>query len=271
MNGLLKKGWDMTVRHKYVVVLLFLYRLMWGFFLYRFVDAVAAPLLARFPSGHPNPDAAELFLIEARFRLMKTGLADETLWLLGGLFLVRMVLTPLLSSGVYYSFHHSDGKGGTKVLSGMRAAWKPVALLYGLEKAALLLPAFWLLPLAEARLAATPSLADWLIGLAPYAAAWAAGGFVLHLLFQFMQFGAVAREGALKGLTSALRKLGPLIAVSLILFGIGLAVSLTAWAVTLLWSGFAAIALHQGFHFLRSLLVLWTAASQYELWHTANS
>ncbi len=267
MRQLLKKGWDMAVRHKYVLVLLFLYRLLWGFFLYRFIDSVVTPVLARYPDEHPNSDAAHLFLIEAQFRLLKTDLVNEVLWMLGGLLLMRMVLTPLFNAGVYYSFHHSTEGDGTRVLSGMRRVWKPVTLLYWLENALILLPAVWLLPLAKDRFFSEPSLSVWLQGLLPYAAAWMAWGLVQHLLFQFMQFGAVSREGIIKGLGLALRRALPLLGITFILLGIGLAVSAAAWAVSLLLSGFIAVALHQAFHFVRSLLTLWTAASQYQVWY----
>lgn len=266
MNARLKKGWDMTLRHKYVLVLLFLYRLLWGFFLYRFVDAIVTPILARYPSDHPNADAARLFLIEAQFRILKTDLLNETMLWLGGLLLLRMILTPMLNAGVYYSFHHSADREGTYVLSGIRRAWKPVTVLYWLESALTALPAFWLIPLARDRFYSESSIADWLQGLIPYAGLWLVWGFLLHLLSLFMQFGAVSKEGVLNGIGQAVRKGLPLIAVTLAMLGIGIAVSLAASAVGLLWSGFLAVVLHQAFHFVRSLLTLWTSASQYYVW-----
>lgn len=271
MRGILKKGWDMAVRHKYVLVLLFLYRLLWGFFLYRFIDSVITPILARYPDEHPNSDAAQLFLIEAQFRLLKTDLVNEVLWMLGGLLLLRMVLTPMLNAGVYYSFHHAVDGEGTRVLYGMKHAWRPVTLLYWLENTLVLLPAIWLLPLFKELFFSEPSVSAWVQGLLPYASAWLVWGFALHLLFQFMQFGAVSREGILKGLSLALRKALPLLSITLIMLGIGLAISAAAWAVSLLWSGFIAVMLHQAFHFIRSLLTLWTAASQYQVWSETRS
>jgi hypothetical protein len=271
MRRLLKKGWDMAIRHKYVLVLLFLYRLLWGFFLYRFIDSIVTPLLARYPDEHPNSDAAHLFLIEAQFRLLKTSLVDEVLWMLGGLLLLRMIITPLLNAGVYYSFYHAVEGEGTRVLFGIGRAWKPVSLLYGLETGLVLLPAVWLLPLAQSLFLSESSLTSWLQALLPYALTWAVWGFLLHLAFQFMQYGAVSREGILKSLRLALRRALPLLAITLMMFSIGLAVSLAAWAISLLLSGFIAVVFHQAFHFIRSLLHLWTAASQYQIWYEARS
>jgi hypothetical protein len=270
MRKWLSLGWNMTVRHKYVWVLLFLYRLLWGFFLFRLVDSIVTPVLQRYPDLHPNADAIPLFLIEAEFRLLRTDLVDDLLWLFAGLLLVRMVLTPLLNAGVYYSFHHS-GEGSTQVLSGIRNAWKPVTLLYWLENALALLPAVWLLPLGKDRLMSAGSAAHWLQGLLPYAAGWLVWGFILHFMFQSMQFGAVTREGLGKGALRALSRAFPLIMVSLAMIGIGFAASAVVSAVSLIWSGLAAVVVHQAFQFVRALLSLWTAASQFMVWRERES
>jgi len=266
VRNTLSKGWDMTRRHKYVLVVLFLYRLLWGFFLYRFIDSIVSPVLSRYPDNHPNSDAVQLFLIEAQFRLLKTDISDEVLWTLAGMFLIRMLLTPLLNAGLFYSFRHSDESQGTRVLAGIRRAWKPVTALYWLENAAALLPAAWLVPLARTRFAAEPSLPDWALGLLPYALGWIAWSFAVHLLFQFMQFSAASGHSIPGGLLRACRQALPLLAVTLTIIGAGFAASLVVTTASLLSTGFAAVVLHQAFQLVRSLVTLWTAASQFELW-----
>lgn len=266
----ISRGWDMTVRHKYVGVLIFIYRLMWGFLLFRFVDSVVTPVLARYPDLGPGKDAAALFLIEAEFRLLRTDLADPLLWMLGGMLAVRMIVTPLINAGLFYSFHHAnvtvEDKRGTRMLAGMRQRWKPIVLLYGIENALILLPAVWLLPLAKSHFFAAASASGWLRELLPYAAAWLVWGFVLHLLFQCMQFAAAGRESIAKGAARALARAWPLLAVSLALAGIGLAASAALSVVTVVWSGLLAVVLHQSFHLIRALLAVWTAASRYAAW-----
>ncbi|WP_027091878.1 hypothetical protein [Cohnella thermotolerans] len=266
MRKWIGKGWNTTRRHKYVVIVLFLYRLLWAFFLYRFIDSVVTPVLARYPDNHPNSDSVHLFLIEAQFRLLKTDLANDFLWLLAGMFLIRMVLTPLLNAGIFYSFRHSEDSQGTRVLAGIRHAWKSVSILYWAENAAILLPLFWLLPLAKSRFLAEPSIEDWARHLLPYALAWVVWSYAVHLLFQFMQFSAASGDSIPGGLWRACRRALPLIAVSLTILGIGLAASLVVTTASLFWTGFAAVALHQGFQLVRSLIALWSAASQFELW-----
>lgn len=270
MKDWLGRGWDMTMRHKYVGVLIFVYRLTWGFFLYRIIDAVVTPVLARYPDIHPRKDAAALFLIEAEFRLLRTDLADPLLWLLASLLVLRMVLTPIINAGLFYSFHHVhqslEDKSGTRILSGMRTAWKPIVLLYGIEHALIALPAVWLVPMAKAQLYQPGSAGQFLLQMLPYAAAWLAWGFVMHLLFRCMQFGAASQTGIASSIKQALVRSWPLIAVTLILAGIGLAASALLSVVTVVWSGLLAVVLHQAFHLIRALLAIWTAASQYAAW-----
>lgn len=270
MKMWISRGWNMTLRHKYVGVLIFVYRLTWGFLLFRFVDSVVTPVLSRYPDLGTGSNAAALFLIEAEFRLLRTDLADPLLWMLGGMLAIRMMITPLINAGLYYSFHQAnmtrDDKSGTRVLAGIRQRWKPIVLLYGIENALILLPAVWLLPEAKSRFFASASPSGWLLEMLPYAAGWLVWGFILHLLFQCMQFAAAGRESIAKGAARALSRSWPLLAVSLSLAGVGLTASAVLSVVTVVWSGLLAVVLHQTFHLIRAWLAIWTAASRYAAW-----
>jgi hypothetical protein len=85
MKQHLKAGWSLTVRHIYVIIVLFVYQLLWGFFLYRLVDGLIVPLLRRYPGSGMPASAARLYLYEAEFRLMKTDLIQPYLWTFAGL------------------------------------------------------------------------------------------------------------------------------------------------------------------------------------------
>ncbi len=272
MKEWLGKGWNMTLRHKYVGVLIFLYRLLWGFFLFRLIDTVVTPVLARYPDLHPNSDAIPLFLIEAEFRLLRTGMLDSLLWLLLGLLCIRMIITPIINAGLYYSFYHAEeGKNGTRVVNGIRRVWKPVILLYAVEHAVLLLPAWWVLPLARNLVYSTGIGMHAMQELLPYAVGWLIWGFAVRLVFRCLQFGVAAGRGLKAGFTWALQRAFPLLAVTLMMAGIGLAASAAVSAVTLIGSGFIAVLIHQASHFIRSILSLWTAASQFSVWKERES
>lgn len=133
MKQHLLQGWKLSTRHFSIVILLFLYQLLWGFFLYRCVNSIVMPLLKRYPDTMPSDSAVKLFLMEAQFRLVKTDLIEPYLWMLGALFLSRMLMTPFIHAGLLYSIHHTRDERGTHFLRGIRQAWKLYSAFTQLE------------------------------------------------------------------------------------------------------------------------------------------
>ncbi|MDQ0063886.1 hypothetical protein [Paenibacillus harenae] len=271
MKIYMKQGWQLAVKHFHLIILLFLYQLLWGFFLYRFIDSVVSPLLRRFPADYPSDTAVHLFLTEAQFQLLKTDILMPYVWMLGGLFVIRMLLTPLFNAGLFYSLHHSStrsggatGGGGTKFIEGIRKAWKPVMLLYWLEAVLALAPAWWVLPHTLEAYLQGDSTADLLQAVLPGAGLWLLWGSLLHLLFLAMQLGAASNEGILHSLWRALRHIVSYAAISLVMWAIGAGLGLLITSVSLLWAGLFALVLHQGYNLVRTLVRVWTIASQYE-------
>ncbi|MEK3884085.1 hypothetical protein [Paenibacillus sp. PL2-23] len=259
-------GWRLTFKHMNMILILFLYQLLWGFLVYRAIDDIVAPLLRRFPADAPTEQAVQSFLAEAQFQLFKTDLIQPYLWLLGGLFLARMLLTPLFNAGLFYSIHHqhSRSEGGTRVLEGIRKAWKPVMLLYWISCALMLAPAWWLAPSwmdALLHLGATPSL---LTEIVPGAGLWLLWITIIHLLFLSMQFGAVSGEGVLPALWQSVRRFFSYAAISLMMWGITALLGLAVSSMSMVWAGLFALIVHQGYPLIQTLLRVWTIATQYQ-------
>ncbi|MFD1957117.1 hypothetical protein ACFSL6_23850 [Paenibacillus thailandensis] len=267
MRSYMKQGWRIAVKHMYVIVLLFLYQLIWGFFLYRYVESAVTPLLRRWPAAAPNDYAVSIFLSEAQFQLVKTSLATPYLWLLGGLLAARMLLTPLFNAGLLYSIHHARDDGGTRFFEGIHRSWRTVGLLYLAQMALTAAPALWLAPKAAQAFRSSGSIAEIASQLAPGAAGWLLWSVALHLLSLAMQFGVVSGAGAFQALGTALRRLLPYAALTVAMWGISLMTGLLATFVSLLWVGLFALILHQGYSFIRTLLKVWTLAAQYESLH----
>jgi hypothetical protein len=267
----LKQGWQLAVKHFYLVILLFLYQLLWGFFLYRFIDSVVTPLLRRYPSDYPSEAAAHLFLTEAQFQLFKTDLITPYVWTLGGLMVLRMLLTPLFNAGLFYSMNHTRLDGGTRFLEGIRKNWKPVVLLYWMESVLSLAPAWWLLPRGLDALLQSSSIPDLLGTVLPGAGLWLLWGTLLHLLFLAMQFGATSGEGVFRSLWKALRNFLSYAAISLIMWGIGAAAGLVVTGLSMLWAGLFALILHQGYYLIKTLMKVWTIAAQYDCLQTKQT
>lgn len=264
----LKQGWQLAVKHFYLVILMFLYQLLWGFFLYRFIDSVVSPLLRRYPSSYPSETAAQLFLTEAQFQLFKTDIISPYVWTFGALLVARMLLTPLFNAGLFYSLNQVRSDGGTRFLEGIRKAWKPVVLLYWIEAVLSLAPAWYLLPRSLDALLESGSVPELLQAVLPGAALWLLWGTLLHLLFLAMQFGAASGEGVFRSLWRALRNFISYGALSLVMWGIGAAAGLAVTSLSMLWAGLFALILHQGYHLIRTLMKVWTIAAQYDCLQT---
>lgn len=264
MKIYMKQGWRLAVKHFYLVLLLFLYQLVWGFFLYRYIDSVVSPLLRRFPSAAAYEHATQAFLTEAQFQLFKTDLVSPYLWLLGSLFIARMLMSPLFNAGLLYSISYQMREGGaTRFLEGIRKAWKPVMLLYWLESVLIIAPAWWMIPRAMNALLQSDSLPDLLLALLPNAALWMLWGTVLHLLFLAMQFGAVSTMGILPALWHSIKHFISYAAISLVMWAAGAALGLVVTSLSLLWAGLLALIIHQGYHLMRTLIKVWTIAAQF--------
>ncbi|ASS67823.1 MULTISPECIES: hypothetical protein [unclassified Paenibacillus] len=273
MSTYLKQGWRLTVKHLAVAVALFLYRLLWGFFLYRYVDSIIGPLLRRYPGANePSQGADALFWAEAQFRLMKTDLAQPVLWTLAALLLSRMIVTPLINAGLFYSIHHTAAghEGGTLFLQGMRKAWKPVLLLYWAETLLAAAPLWWLGSRARDVVKNGSSLQEIAVSILPWAAAWLLWIGVLHLLSLSLQFGAVSRLKVSASLSAACRRLLPMAGLSLILLLFSGIIGAGFSAAAMAWAGLAALVIQQAYHLVRTLLDLWLLTSQYACWEDSR-
>ncbi len=264
----MKQGWRLMIKHFYIIILLFLYELLWGFFLYRTIEGVVVPLLKRYPDSYGSVGAVQLFLTEAQFQLLKTDLVRPYIWLFAGLLAGRMLITPFLNAGLFHSLHHTTDDSGTHFFKGIRSAWKPIALLYLIETALVLAPLFWLLPRALTALLNSGSMLDMLHIIGPWAGAWLAWAVLLHLLFLAMQFGSVSGSGAMRSLWSSILNFLPFAGISIIMWGIGALLSLTLVTVSLVWAGLIALILHQGYQLIRTIMKVWTVAAQYDVWQS---
>lgn len=268
MKTFVINGWNRTVRHFGIIVVLFVYQFLWGFFLYRAIDGVLVPFLKRYPDPLAAKGAVELFLIEAQFRIMKTDLLAPYGLTLAGLLAVRMLLTPVINAGLFHSLQHATKERGTTFLAGIRSAWKRIAFIYAAELALILTPLAWLLPIARRAFFASDGWDDLFRTLLPAASAWLLWCLLVRLVSLGMQFGAAAGDGVLPSLSVTIRSLPAAAAAALTVWAIGAAAGLVSTAVSMVWAGLLAIILHQAQPFFRTWFKVWTYAAQYEAWRS---
>ncbi|MHA6482018.1 hypothetical protein ACX1C1_08945 [Paenibacillus sp. strain BS8-2] len=265
MKTHISQGWRLTFKHFHLVLLLFVYQLAWGFYLYRAVDEIVSPLLRRLPAVGSSSEVMRHFVTEAQIQLFKTDLIEPYLWTLAILFIIRMLLTPLFNAGLFYSFHEQSRSGGTtRFLEGIKRTWKPLMLLYAVQASLTAAPGIWLLPRGLDALVYSASYEELALTLLPGALAWIVWGTLLHLLFLAMQFGAAAGEGIFVSLWRSIRGFLPYMTVSLVMWGIGAGLGLAVSSLSVVWAGLIALIVHQGYYFVKTLVKVWTIAAQFD-------
>jgi hypothetical protein len=271
MRSYAKLGWSTARRSWFLLLLLFLYQYAMGFTLFKYVKATVVPLLHRYPGGELSESASRLFWMEAEFQLSKTGLITPYLWTFAIFVLIRMIVTPLINGGLYYTLTHNDGSQRKAFMQGVRKYAKPFLLLYALQALVTLTPLFWAVPRA---VEAASVSSDWVsigVSLLPYLFGWLAYQGVLELVFMYIGFGIVGGQGGWAGLGIVVRKALPAISLALATFGITVAIGLAAAALSLWWAGFLAVLIHQSYPLVRTLLKLWAISAQHHLWNDSKT
>ncbi|MBD0381948.1 hypothetical protein [Paenibacillus sedimenti] len=266
MKSYMKSGFVAAMQQPFAVIALFLYQMGWGALLYKLVQSVLVPLMHRFPGGGQPKQAMQLFLAEGQFQLLKTDLSHSYLWWLAALLGARMLLTPMLNACVYYSLTHRHQNAGYRFFKGIKELTIPFLITYLVRIALSLLPLVWLFPKAQTIFSHTASydeavlqLLPWLLGLLCY-------GFLLNLLFMYVQFAIAARIGIISTLITFFRHSLPIIGLALLILLVsGLLAGITVTA-TYIWAGLVALIIYQLFPLFNMFLQMWAITSQYQLW-----
>lgn len=265
-------GWTALKSQFPSVIILFLYQLLWGLFLYRLVDTAVTALLQRYPDPPPTALSKLLFLLEGQMNLWSNPEVRLYCWLLAGMIVLRMILTPLIQAGIFYGFTPAENRNpGFPLFRGMKEFGKPVILFYAMELVLTLLPAFWIVPRL---LSLWPGLtgmelpmATWLTGLG-LILGWFIYGWFIRQCLLFVQFGYLFKAGVWNSLLACFRTLLQGISISLILGAFGLILFLVFGTASWIWTGMLALILQQAYPLFRCTFKVWKIASQFHLWQS---
>lgn len=264
MFGILKKGWSAAWNQPFLLAVLFLYRFAWAFVLFRIAKSHVVPLLARYPNPGGPPDGSQLYLMEAQFRLGKTDLAADYLWVLLVLAGIRMLLTPLFNAGIFYSLVHTRLNTGYRFFKGMKALGPVFALYYSAQMALTLLPLLWIAPHFRSLNDLSDLLAEPAKALL-YGLLYAAYGYLIRLLFLHLQFGRAEEQPFLRTLLRALASALPVLGTALLLLLLSGVLSTGVFAATLWDAGIWTFLLYQAYTFVRTFLSLWGITAQHQV------
>lgn len=257
----------------FLLLLLYLYRFIWSFILIKWIQSIVIPLLQRYPRDALTADHAQLYLAESQFQLLKTSLATPYIYWLIGLILIRMIATPLLNAGIYYSIHHQELEAGYRFFKGIRQLAKWYLLYYWIHAALLAAPALWLWPRLKQITAAYPILDQrWIAAILPFVAAYLVYGFVLRNGFIYLQLGKVNEQHWLRALYINVRHLLPIFGIAILLLLITAGTTTLFSSISWIWASFWAIIVYHIYSLLRTFLDLWGITAQHSLFaHKTNT
>ncbi|OPH49006.1 hypothetical protein BC351_37890 [Paenibacillus ferrarius] len=265
MTSYIKSGFLAALAQPFATIILFVYQMGWGILLYKLVQGVLVPLMHRFPGADQPKEALQLFLAESQFQIMKTDLIYPYLWWLAALLLLRMLLTPLLNSGVYYSLTHSEQNAGYRFFRGIKELMLPFLLAYITRITLTAAPLIWLLPKAQSLFTHSTSFEEAALQLLPWLAGMLVYGFLLHLMFMYIQFALAGNLGVLSTVITFIRFSLPIMGIALILLcSAGLLAGIT-FTATYLWAGLVALIIYQLFPLFHIFLQIWAITSQFKL------
>jgi len=258
----LKDGFGAAWREPFLLFALFLYRFAWGFFLYRMIADTIIPLLHRYPAENAPAGDIRMFLIEAQIRVSRTDIVGEYLWGLLAVLAIRMLATPLLHAGIFYSLTHKHTGAGYRFFKGMKAKGGPFFLLYAARLLFTLLPAYLLLPKLIPLASDLSLLSQNKWTLLAYGVGFLIYSYLLYLLLLHLQFGKSYGQGLASTLIGTLGTLFPMMGVASLLIGLSALMSGAVLAAVMINAGFWTFILYQAYQFVRCFFSLWGITTQ---------
>lgn len=267
------RGWHSMKEQFYILILLFIYRLFWGYFMYKFIKSAVVPVLLRYPDADAGGSSIGrlLYYIEGQAALHTDPDVRQWLWLLLALTLLRLLLSPFIRAGLLHELHQERaGERGLFFFPGMKRYGLPVLLFSLVEWALALLPLYWLLPKMYRLL--LNGILDYplLLALAPYVLGWLVYLFLIRKLLLYMQFGYTAGTGMFTSLLICLKVLLHSIGISVIIGAGSLVTLILCSAAALFCPGLPALLLRQAAPLPSTLFKMWGIAAQYHLWSSKS-
>lgn len=271
MRTSITRGWQSMKEQSYILILLFIYRLLWGYFLYGFVRSAIVPILQLYPDSDAGGSEIGrlLYLIEGQASLHSDPAIRGWLWMLVGLIILRLLLSPFIRAGLLHELHQErEGKRGLFFFPGMRLYGLPVLIFSIIEWVLALLPIYWFAPVIYELLLSSIVDSSFLLQFAPYLLIWLIYVFILRLFLLYMQFGYTSGTGMFSSLFICFKSLVPAIGISLVLGTGSLLLLLVCGLSGIFWPGLPALLIRQISPLPFTLFKMWTLSGQYHLWRS---
>ena len=267
----IRNGWTSAGKQFPVAILIFLYQLVWGMFLFKILHNIIIPVLQRYPDPGPGELSRYLFLMEGQLGLESNSGLKLYAAIILGLALIRVIVTPLIRAGIYHSLleEHEHQGAGWLFFEGICKRWRVVSLFYLAELLISLAPAYWIVPKLLSKLSQLLS-ADYqtLIYAALLLLGWGIWVYIMKRCLEYMLLGSLSRTGMINSLIWCIRKFPQVALISILLGLVSLALGASFTAGSWIWTGMLGLVIHQIYPLLSSFLGIWQIGSQFHLWRS---
>lgn len=266
----LKDGLQLTRGQSFAIGVMFLFQFIWSVLFYRFIQQHVVAIMQRFPPQQLSADHVNLFVNESALRLFETNLAIPVLWSLLAFILIRCIITPILTAGIYDSLH-SDGPRGTIFIQGIKRLCGSFTLLFWIRNLLIAIPLYWLIPVTTQRLLQADSYVSLVTLFLPILLGMMIYSSLLKLIFMYMQLAKTTNTGMFHAILVSFRHLLPICGLALVIFSISSLCGLLIFAAGMYWAGFLVLLLHLLYPLLRMMLMVWGISTQYKFWQDNRS
>ncbi|MNJ37589.1 hypothetical protein D3C77_324170 [compost metagenome] len=269
-----REGWGRVKGQFPSVIILFLYQLLWGFFLYRIINQIIISLLERYPDSSLQEMSRLLFIFEGQLGYQHNSDIKLALIFIIGMIGLRILLSPLIQAGILYGLvPEGSRKSGLSLFRGMQQFGKPVFLIYIVEWLLIFSPAYFIFPKLShhfVTLFQTGVTLPLLLTVTAYLAFWLSYSWIVRQCSLFIQFGFLFQQKITPSFLVFLRSILKGILISCVL-GLSLVgISILFGSLSFVWTGILALVLQQCFPLFRSIFTVWRVTAQYQLWEQSS-
>lgn len=280
MWSYLKDGIFLLRRLPWLFTAMVIYHLAWAVGLYTAFRSLTLPLVKRMPdSGFQSLEFQVLFA-EWQFRLYKTDMMGPAIAFVAGLLLLRMMFTPFINAGLYYTFHLTGEPGHDlqrkpfspfsfrqlkTFLIGLGRVGKPFWLIHLLQWALALLP-LWLAMYRIGGLEAVITGAVQLRTITLLVLTYLIYLTILRLLIMYIQFAVVTQSRHTEMVRFFVRRLIKIIGISLMLFALHAILYSSLSLISIVFAGFYGIVFYIVSYGARVFFKMWEISAQYQFY-----
>ena len=262
MKLLLKKGLKVLQMHRIILLFLCLYQTAWAFLLFQIINTILNPIVRSYPNIANQPNAAQLYLLEIKFQVLKTDMITPYLYGFMILLLIRMLITPFIHGGLYYSLANSENQPmHTSFIEGIKLKSKAMLACYWIKNVLIFAPLIiYLLPFIK-QLSNSSVVIDWSFLLSAETIFICLWIIAVATTAYCIQLGIACNYAWLKVLNRSVKHGFKLLAITIVIGSIGLLSQAAIHSTTILWYSLFTMLLFWLLPAIRTITKVWTISS----------